>query len=168
VTSRVLWRHVSMTSHPCQVTCSFQELKRALLSLAVGRMQQRVLQKNPKTKEIASSDEFTINDQFSSKLIRVKIQTGEIVFFVFLHILYLQILLFSNTPIFKYSHYIRILLFSNTPIFKYSHYIRILLFSNTPIFIDLVIVGWWILKFCRPASQMKLAWSKWSRNSDEV
>ena len=41
-------------------------------------MQQRVLQKSPKTKEIASTDEFTINDQFSSKLIRVKIQTGEI------------------------------------------------------------------------------------------
>jgi len=53
-----------------------KELKRALLSLAVGRMQQRVLQKNPKTKEIASTDEFTINDQFSSKLIRVKIQTA--------------------------------------------------------------------------------------------
>ena len=64
---------------------SFQELKRALLSLALGRMQQRVLQKNPKTKEIASTDEFTINDQFSSKLIRVKIQTG-----IFLFLLYLS------------------------------------------------------------------------------
>ena len=35
-----------------------------------------ILQKSPKSKDIASSDILTVNDQYTSKLIRVKIQTG--------------------------------------------------------------------------------------------
>ncbi|KAK7089946.1 cullin-3-like [Littorina saxatilis] len=51
-----------------------RELIRALQSLAVGKLAQRVLHKEPKTKEIEPEHVFTVNDQFTSKLIRVKIQ----------------------------------------------------------------------------------------------
>ncbi|XP_059164141.1 cullin-3-B-like [Physella acuta] len=51
-----------------------RELTRALQSLAVGKIGQRVLQKEPKTKDIEATHTFTVNDQFSSKLVRVKIQ----------------------------------------------------------------------------------------------
>ncbi|KAH9488998.1 Cullin-3B [Bulinus truncatus] len=51
-----------------------KELTRALQSLAVGKIGQRILQKEPKNKDIESSHTFTVNDQFSSKLVRVKIQ----------------------------------------------------------------------------------------------
>lgn len=53
-----------------------RELVRALQSLACGKPTQRVLTKEPKSKEIESGHVFTVNDQFSSKLHRVKIQTG--------------------------------------------------------------------------------------------
>ncbi|XP_041357096.1 cullin-3-like [Gigantopelta aegis] len=51
-----------------------RELTRALQSLAVGKLAQRVLHKEPKTKDIEPAHVFTVNDQFSSKLFRVKIQ----------------------------------------------------------------------------------------------
>ncbi|XP_045101762.1 cullin-3-like [Portunus trituberculatus] len=51
-----------------------RDLVRALQSLALGKPAQRVLLKTPKTKEIESSHEFTVNDSFTSKLYRVKIQ----------------------------------------------------------------------------------------------
>lgn len=41
----------------------------------MGKATQRVLIKTPKTKEIESSHEFQVNDSFTSKLHRVKIQT---------------------------------------------------------------------------------------------
>lgn len=50
---------------------------RALQSLALGKIQQRVLSKDPKTKDIESDHMFTVNDQFTSKLFRVKIQSGD-------------------------------------------------------------------------------------------
>lgn len=53
-----------------------RELVRALQSLACGKPTQRVLTKEPKSKEIESGHIFTVNDQFTSKLHRVKIQTG--------------------------------------------------------------------------------------------
>jgi len=53
-----------------------KELNRALQSLACGKQNQRVLQKEPKGKEIEKTDVFFVNDGFSSKLHRVKIQTG--------------------------------------------------------------------------------------------
>uniref|UniRef100_A0A8C1XZS6 Cullin 3a n=1 Tax=Cyprinus carpio TaxID=7962 RepID=A0A8C1XZS6_CYPCA len=53
-----------------------RELVRALQSLACGKPTQRVLTKEPKSKEIESGHSFTVNDQFTSKLHRVKIQTG--------------------------------------------------------------------------------------------
>ncbi|XP_017484362.1 PREDICTED: cullin-3-like [Rhagoletis zephyria] len=52
---------------------SDKDLTRALQSLATGKPTQRVLIKNPKTKEIENSHEFFVNDSFTSKLHRVKI-----------------------------------------------------------------------------------------------
>uniref|UniRef100_A0A8C5AC46 Cullin family profile domain-containing protein n=1 Tax=Gadus morhua TaxID=8049 RepID=A0A8C5AC46_GADMO len=52
-----------------------RELVRALQSLACGKPTQRVLTKEPKSKEIENGHAFTVNDQFTSKLHRVKIQT---------------------------------------------------------------------------------------------
>ncbi|XP_019868057.2 cullin-3-A isoform X2 [Aethina tumida] len=52
-----------------------RDLIRALQSLAMGKATQRILIKNPKTKEIESTHEFYVNDSFTSKLHRVKIQT---------------------------------------------------------------------------------------------
>ncbi|KAK7080376.1 Cullin-3 [Halocaridina rubra] len=51
-----------------------RDLVRALQSLALGKAAQRVLVKSPKTKEMEASHEFTVNDSFTSKLYRVKIQ----------------------------------------------------------------------------------------------
>ncbi|XP_023950431.1 cullin-3 [Bicyclus anynana] len=52
-----------------------KDLVRALQSLAMGKPTQRVLIKQPKTKEIEPSHQFYVNDAFTSKLHRVKIQT---------------------------------------------------------------------------------------------
>lgn len=52
-----------------------RDLIRALQSLAMGKATQRILIKNPRTKEIEPSHEFYVNDSFTSKLHRVKIQT---------------------------------------------------------------------------------------------
>ncbi|XP_046961075.1 cullin-3 [Vanessa cardui] len=52
-----------------------KDLVRALQSLAMGKPTQRVLIKHPKTKEIEPSHQFYVNDAFTSKLHRVKIQT---------------------------------------------------------------------------------------------
>uniref|UniRef100_A0A6G1S2S2 Cullin-3 n=1 Tax=Aceria tosichella TaxID=561515 RepID=A0A6G1S2S2_9ACAR len=51
-----------------------KDLQRALMSLAMGKQNQRILIKHPKTKEIGLDHVFTINDSFTSKLFRVKIQ----------------------------------------------------------------------------------------------
>ncbi len=50
-----------------------KDLQRALLPLAMGKPTQRIFIKEPKTKEIQSSDRFIVNDSFTSKLYRVKI-----------------------------------------------------------------------------------------------
>jgi cullin 3 len=47
-----------------------KDLIRALQSLAMGKASQRILTKNPKTKEIEPSDTFRVNDSFTSKLHR--------------------------------------------------------------------------------------------------
>lgn len=52
-----------------------KDLTRALQSLALGKMTQRVLAKEPKAKEIEPDHTFMVNDHFTSKLYRVKIQT---------------------------------------------------------------------------------------------
>lgn len=52
-----------------------KDLLRAIQSLAVGKLTQRILHKEPKNKEIEPSHLLTVNDQFTSKLFRVKIQT---------------------------------------------------------------------------------------------
>ncbi|XP_028043215.1 cullin-3-A [Bombyx mandarina] len=52
-----------------------KDLVRALQSLAMGKPTQRILIKHPKTKEIEPSHQFYVNDAFTSKLHRVKIQT---------------------------------------------------------------------------------------------
>lgn len=51
-----------------------RDLMRAMQSLALGKITQRVLTKDPKTKDIEPDHSFTVNDQFTSKLFRVKIQ----------------------------------------------------------------------------------------------
>lgn len=51
-----------------------KDLHRALMSLAMGKQNQRILIKHPKTKEIEPNHVFSINDSFTSKLFRVKIQ----------------------------------------------------------------------------------------------
>ncbi|KAK0163798.1 hypothetical protein PV328_002492 [Microctonus aethiopoides] len=52
-----------------------RDLVRALQSLAMGKAAQRILLKHPRSKEIEPSHWFTVNDSFTSKLHRVKIQT---------------------------------------------------------------------------------------------
>jgi len=52
-----------------------KDLIRALQSLALGKSSQRVLLKSPKCKEIEQNHEFCVNESFTSKLHRVKIQT---------------------------------------------------------------------------------------------
>jgi len=51
-----------------------RDLTRALQSLAMGKPTQRILLKHPRVKEIEPSHQFMVNDSFSSKLHRVKIQ----------------------------------------------------------------------------------------------
>ncbi|XP_054167260.1 cullin-3-B-like isoform X2 [Oppia nitens] len=51
-----------------------KDLVRALQSLAMGKATQRVLIKTPKTKEMEANHVFMVNDWFTSKLHRVKIQ----------------------------------------------------------------------------------------------
>ena len=51
-----------------------RELTRALQPLAIGKASQRILVKNPKTKEIESSHTFQVNDAFTSQLHRIKVQ----------------------------------------------------------------------------------------------
>merc|ERR1712244_94697 len=50
-----------------------RELTRALQPLSVGKTSQRILVKNPKTKEIEPSHVFSINEAFTSAFHRVKI-----------------------------------------------------------------------------------------------
>lgn len=50
-----------------------KDLQRALLPLSMGKINQRILSKEPKCKEIQSTDRFIVNDSFTSKLFRVKI-----------------------------------------------------------------------------------------------
>lgn len=52
-----------------------KDLIRALQSLSMGKLQQRLLMRTPKTKEIEPSNEFYVNDGFVSKFHKVKIQT---------------------------------------------------------------------------------------------
>ncbi|CAH1731150.1 cullin-3-like isoform X1 [Aphis gossypii] len=52
-----------------------KDLIRALQSLALGKPSQRILLKTPKCKEIELTHEFCVNEFFTSKLHRVKIQT---------------------------------------------------------------------------------------------
>jgi cullin 3 len=52
-----------------------KDLIRAIQSLAMAKPSQRILIKEPKAKEMLASDCFTVNDGFTSKLIRVKINT---------------------------------------------------------------------------------------------
>uniref|UniRef100_A0A2P2I8D4 Cullin 3 n=3 Tax=Hirondellea gigas TaxID=1518452 RepID=A0A2P2I8D4_9CRUS len=51
-----------------------RDLLRAMQSLALGKPNQRVLLKTPKTKDIEPHHSFNVNDSFTSKLYRVKIQ----------------------------------------------------------------------------------------------
>ncbi|CAD5111560.1 DgyrCDS859 [Dimorphilus gyrociliatus] len=52
-----------------------KDLIRALQSLALGKIGQRILVKEPKSRDIEGTHVFSVNDAFTSKLHRVKIQT---------------------------------------------------------------------------------------------
>ncbi|KER25220.1 cullin family protein [Opisthorchis viverrini] len=52
-----------------------RELKRSLMALALGRSNQRILCKEPKTREIEPNDVFYVNDSFVSKHFKVKVQS---------------------------------------------------------------------------------------------
>ena len=52
-----------------------EEARRTLLSLACGEVGTRVLTKEPKGKDVADTDVFRFNTDFSSKLFRIKIRT---------------------------------------------------------------------------------------------
>ncbi|KFM81912.1 Cullin-3-A, partial [Stegodyphus mimosarum] len=52
-----------------------KDLVRALQPLALGKTNQRILIKTPKTKEIEQPHQFIVNDSFTSRLHRVKIQS---------------------------------------------------------------------------------------------
>lgn len=45
-----------------------KDLLRAVQSLSMGKIQQRLLQRTPKTKEIEPTNVFCVNDGFVSKL----------------------------------------------------------------------------------------------------
>lgn len=51
-----------------------RELIRALQPLAIGKASQRILIKNPKTKDIEPTHTFQVNDAFTSQLHRIKVQ----------------------------------------------------------------------------------------------
>ncbi|KAI1702469.1 cullin family domain-containing protein [Ditylenchus destructor] len=51
-----------------------KELKRQLQSIAMGKQSQRILIRKGTGKDIEKSDEFSVNDGFTSKLTRIKIQ----------------------------------------------------------------------------------------------
>uniref|UniRef100_A0A915CPN1 Cullin family profile domain-containing protein n=1 Tax=Ditylenchus dipsaci TaxID=166011 RepID=A0A915CPN1_9BILA len=51
-----------------------KEIKRSLQSLAMGKQSQRILSRKGFGKDIEPSDEFFVNDGFTSKLTRIKIQ----------------------------------------------------------------------------------------------
>ncbi|KAF8383258.1 cul-3 [Pristionchus pacificus] len=51
-----------------------RDLQRCLQSLSMGKPTQRILTRKGKGKEIEDQDEFTVNDLFTSKLTRIRIQ----------------------------------------------------------------------------------------------
>lgn len=51
-----------------------KELKRCLQSLAMGKQSQRILCRKGGGKDIEAKDEFSVNDGFTSKLTRIKVQ----------------------------------------------------------------------------------------------
>jgi len=51
-----------------------RDLTKALQPMSVGKPNQRILLKEPKTKDIAGNHRFTVNESFTSQLHRVKIQ----------------------------------------------------------------------------------------------
>ncbi|THD19632.1 putative e3 ubiquitin ligase cullin 2 component [Fasciola hepatica] len=53
-----------------------RELKRSLMALALGRSNQRILCKEPKTREIELNDVFFVNDAFVSKHIKVRVSSS--------------------------------------------------------------------------------------------
>lgn len=74
------------------------ELRRTLQSLACGKA--RVLQKNPRGRDVADNDKFVFNADFTNKLFRIKInqiQMKETVYDNFLTIYFLlHVIKFKN------------------------------------------------------------------------
>lgn len=102
----VLWqRHLLYRIINFLSSCTEEgELKRTLQSLACGKA--RVLNKNPRGKDVEDGDRFNFNNDFKHKLFRIKInqiQMKETVkslahfffFFIFFH--FITVLLLLNT-----------------------------------------------------------------------
>jgi cullin 3 len=54
-----------------------QDLMRAIQSLSVGKKTQTILRKEPKSKHVDITDIFFVNDDFKSKIFKIKIHTGK-------------------------------------------------------------------------------------------
>lgn len=55
-----------------------EELKRTLLSLCNGPVGTRVLVKEPRGRDVQDADSFSVNNEFSNKLFRIKINTIQV------------------------------------------------------------------------------------------
>lgn len=51
-----------------------RELTRALQPLCIGKASQRILVKSPRSKEICGNHSFSVNDSFTSQLVRIRVQ----------------------------------------------------------------------------------------------
>lgn len=69
------YEKITMETIMNETDINVKDLTRALQSLAMGKPSQRVLLKSPKTKDIQPNHEFSINESYTSKLYRVKIQS---------------------------------------------------------------------------------------------
>jgi len=73
--NRSQWTYADLKS---ETDIPDKDLIRALQPLALGKIAQRILTKEPKMpKTIEPHHSFTVNDGFTSKLYKIKIQAGE-------------------------------------------------------------------------------------------
>lgn len=75
--NRTQWTYEDMKT---ETMIPERELQRALMPLSIGKLSQRVLSKDPKTKAIEPTHVFSINDGFQSKLYKIKITSSKLVY----------------------------------------------------------------------------------------
>jgi cullin-4 len=69
---------ISLSQIAEETKLEINELKRTLQSLACGIIGTRVLTKEPKGKDIEDQDRFFINEEFTNKMLRIKINTIQV------------------------------------------------------------------------------------------